>query len=178
MKINKYFPFAFLYFFLNSLALPFGLTYTAILAPFFYAWILLNRKTEIILPFITILAPFVIVHLLYDDISRKVYFNSLVNLILVYVFCQAVYTFLKDCNDVEEIFRKLLAFNTAFCLIAILLYFSPWQYLVWYEQNLTEGVNNFRRLKLLTYEPSYYATLLVPLFCFYTLQYLFRQNRV
>jgi len=178
MKINKYFPFAFLYFFLNSFALPFGLTYTAILAPFFYIWILMGRKKEIILPFITVLAPFVIVHLFYDDISRKVYFYSLVNLVLVYIFCQAVYTFLKDCNDVERIFSKLLAFNTAFCLVAIVLYFTPWQYLLWYEQNLTEGVSNFRRLKLLTYEPSYYATLLVPIFCFYTLQYLFRQNQI
>jgi len=34
MKINKYFPFAFVYFFVNSLALPFGLTYTAILSHF------------------------------------------------------------------------------------------------------------------------------------------------
>jgi hypothetical protein len=46
------------------------------------------------------------------------------------------------------------------------------------EQNLTEGVKNFRRLKLFTYEASYYATLLVPLFCFFILQYLFRQNTI
>src|SRR5436189_2289198 len=100
MKINKYFPFAFVYFFVNSLALPFGLTYTAILAPFFYIWILLNRKTEIIFPFIIILAPFIIIQLLYDDIARKVYFYSLINLILVYIFCQAVYPFLKHCEDI------------------------------------------------------------------------------
>jgi hypothetical protein len=32
MKLNKYFPFAAIYFFINSLALPFGLTFTALLA--------------------------------------------------------------------------------------------------------------------------------------------------
>jgi hypothetical protein len=178
MKINKYFPFAFVYFFVNSLALPFGLTYTAILAPFFYIWILLNRKTEIIFPFIVILAPFIIIQLLYVDIARKVYFNSLINLMLVYIFCQAVYTFLQRCEDIEKIFRKLMIINFILCLVSLLLYFTPWQHLVWIEQNLTEGVSNFRRLKLFTYEASYYATLLVPLFCFYMLQYLFGQNKI
>ena len=60
----------------------------------------------------------------------------------------------------------------------MILYFTPWYRIMWMEQNLTEGVNNFRRLKLFTYEASYYATLLVPLFCFYMIQYLFGQNRI
>ena len=131
MKINKYFPFAFVYFFVNSLALPFGLTYTAILAPFFYIWILLNRKAEIIFPFIVIFAPFIIIQLLYDDIARKVYFYSLINLMLVYIFCQAVYTFLQRCEDIEKIFRKLMIINFILCLVSFLLYFTPWQHFVW-----------------------------------------------
>jgi len=178
MKINKYFPFAFVYFFINSLALPFGVTYTAILAPFFYAWILLKRKKEIVFPFIVLLAPFIIVHLLYTDTVRKVYFYSLLNLVLVYIFCQAVYTFLKNCRNIEKIFRNLLIINFILCLAAIILYFTPWYQWVWIEQNLTEGIENFRRMKLFTYEASYYATLFVPLFCFYMLQYLFRQNTI
>jgi len=48
MKVNKYFPFAFVYFFVNSVALPFGVTYMALLAPFFYLWILLKRKKEVV----------------------------------------------------------------------------------------------------------------------------------
>lgn len=176
MKINKYFPFAFVYFFINSLALPFGLTYTAILAPFFYAWILLNRKKEIIFPFIVILSPFIIVQLLYSDIVRKVYLISLLNLILVYIFCQAVYEFLKNCEDIEKILRKILIINFILCLGALVLYFTPWYHVMWMKQNLTEGIENFRRLKLFTYEASYYATLFAPVFCFYLLQYLFRQN--
>ena len=74
MKLNKYFPFAFIYFFVNSVALPFGVTYTALLAPFFYVWILVKRRKEVIFPFIIILAPFIIVQVLYVDVVRKVYF--------------------------------------------------------------------------------------------------------
>lgn len=177
MKINKYLPFAFVYFFLNSLGLPFGLTYTALLAPFFYVWILLLRKKETILPFLAVLAPFIFIQLLYPDVVRKTYFISLLNLMGVYIFCQAVYTFLKVCKDPERILRQILVINFIFCLIAIVLYFTPWYEILWYEKDLTTGVKIFRRLKLLTYEPSYYATLFTPVFCFFFLQYLFRQNK-
>lgn len=178
MKVNKYFPFAFIYFFINSVALPFGVTYTALLAPVFYIWILVKRKKEVVLPFLLILAPFIIVQVLYVDVVRKVYFYSLVNVIFVYIFCQAVYTFLNVCVDMEKIFRKLLIINFIFCLIAIPVYFTPWVDVLWIRQNLTEGVKDFYRLKLLTYEASYYATLFVPIFCFYFLQYFFRQNKI
>jgi len=178
MKVNKYFPFAFIYFFVNSVALPFGVTYTALLAPFFYVWILLKRKKEVVFPFLILLAPFIVVQVLYVDVVRKVYFYSLLNVIFVYIFCQAVYTFLKACMDIEKIFRKLLIINFFLCLASIVLYFTPWNDMVWIQQDLTEGVKDFRRLKLFTYEASYYATLFVPLFCFYFLQYLFRQNRI
>ena len=176
MKINKYFPFALVYFFINSVALPFGLTYTALLAPLFYAWLLLKRKKEVVLPFVVMLSPFILIQLLYAEIERMTYFYSLVNLVFVYVFGQAVYTFLTLCADPEKIFRRLLIINFIFCLAAIILYFTPWYRMVWMEQNLTEGVQNFKRLKLFTYEASYYAILMVPLFTFYMLQYLFRQN--
>ena len=178
MKVNKYFPFAFVYFFVNSVALPFGVTYTALLAPFFYFWILLKRKKEVVFPFVMILAPFIIAHILYVDVVRKVYFYSLFNVILVYIFCQAVYTFLNACHDVEKIFKRLLLINFTLCLVSIVLYFSPWNDLVWIQQELTEGVEDFRRLRLFTYEASYYATLFVPLFCFYFLQYFFRRNKI
>lgn len=178
MKINKYIPFAFLYFFLNSVALPFGLTYTALLAPFFYVWIVMTRKKELLLPFIVILAPFVLVQVLFVGVETNTYFISLLNLALVYIFCQAVYTFFKVCEDPEKIFRKLLIINFVFCLLAIAIYFTPYYQILWIEQNLTEGIINFKRMKLFTYEASYYATLFTPIFFFFFLQYLFRQNTI
>src|SRR5690242_4293787 len=122
MVVNKYFPFAVVYFFINSLALPFGLTYTAVLAPFFYLWIVLKRKKEILLPFVAILAPFILTQVLYADLMRKVYFYSLINLALVYIFCQAVYTFLTTCVDIEKIFRRLLVINFILCLLSAIIY--------------------------------------------------------
>jgi hypothetical protein len=178
MKLNKYFPFAFIYFFINSVGLPFGLMWTALLAPFFYVWIALRRKQEILWPFFFILLPFIFVHTLVTGVDLKIYLVSLLNITMIYIFCQAFYTFLKVCNDTEVIFRKILVVNFIFCLIGMIFYFTPWDYIFWISQYLTSGVSDYRRFKLFTYEASIYATLFIPVLFFYLLQYFLRQNKI
>jgi hypothetical protein len=176
MKVNKYFPFAFIYFFINSLGLPFGLTYTTILSPFFYWWVTTTRKVEILLPFFSMIITFGIIHF-NNGVDLSSYIVSLFNLIAVYIFCQAAYTFFKKTKNLEKIFWKLFVINFIFCLIAIPVYFTSFNYIFWIQQYLTEGFDNFLRLKLFTYEASYYATLFTPLFFFYALQVIFKQNK-
>lgn len=178
MRINRFLPFAFIYFFLNSLGLPFGLTWMALLAPFLYMWVVLQRKKEILLPFLIILLPFIFIHITLVGVELKTYAISLLNIIMVYVFCQAFYTFLKVCSDPEKIFRKILIINFIFCFIGIIFFFTPWDHIFWINQELTKGVRDFRRFKLFSYEASYYATLFIPIFFFYLLQYFFKQNRI
>lgn len=178
MTVNRYFIFAFIYFFINSLALPFGLTYTSLLAPFFYIWVIMVRRKEVLLPFIATLVPFITFHILFADVDLGSYLVSFLNLLLVYVFCQAVYTFLLVCRDIEKIFRWVLVINFILCVVAIPLYFTPCFPVFWDEQILTEGVGRLRRLRLLTYEPSYYSFLFVPVFSFFLLQYFFKQNTI
>ena len=177
MKLNKYLPFAFIYFFFNSLALPFGLTYTVILAPFFYAWLLLIKKKDVILPFLALLIPFIIAHFIIG-VDTKSYSVSLLNVLLIYIFCQAVYTFLRVSTDPEKVFRRILVVNFILCLVAIGFFFTPYSEWFWLEQNISAGITNTRRLKMFTYEPSYYATIFTPVFFFFLLQYFFRQNRI
>src|SRR5258705_3284214 len=178
MKINKFLPFAVIYFFFNTVGLPFGLTYMALLAPFLYVWVLLTRKKEILLPFFALLMPFIIMHLFVVGVDIRSYLISLLNIILVYIFCQAFYTFLKVCQDTEKIFRNILIINFICCLVGIIFYFTPYYEIFWIEQTLTEGVTNFRRFRLFTYEASYYATLFTPIFFFFFLQYIFRNNTI
>ena len=177
MKINRYFPFAFIYFFINSLGLPFGLTYTAILSPFFYWWIIGERKNEVLVPFLVCLSPFLISHAILG-VDIRTYIVSVINFTAVYIFCQAFYTFLKKVVDIEKIFSRLLIINFFACLIAIVVYFTPYKEILWMQQTITDGVDNFMRLKLFTYEASYYATLFTPLFLFYFMQVILKQNRM
>lgn len=178
MQVNKFLPVAIIYFFLNSVGLPFGLTYTSLLAPLFYIWIIAVRKKEILIPFIAVLAPFIIIHFAIVGVETNSYLISLLNLLLVYVFCQAVYTFLRVCRDLEKIFRQVLVINFILCIVAIPVYFTPFYEVLWIEQNVSKGLMNFRRLKLLTYEPSFYALLFIPVFFFFLLQYMFRKNNI
>lgn len=177
MRINKYFPIAFIYFFINSLGLPFGLTYMAILSPLFYVWVVINRKQEIMWPFLMALTPLVLIHLALG-VDAKSYFISLLSIATVYIFCHAFYVFLKKCYDPESIFKQLLIINFFLCLVAIPLFFTPYYHILWSKQFLTTGVYDFKRLSLFTYEPSYYALLFTPLFLFFFLQIIFRQNTI
>ena len=176
MKVNKYFPFAFIYFFINSLGLPLGLTYTAILSPFFYWWVTMKRKQEILLPFLGVILLFVIIHFS-NGVDQTSYIISLFNILVVYIFCQAAYTFFKTCKNIEHIYWRLFVINFILCILAVPLYFTAYKSILWIEQYLTEGVDNFLRLKLFTYEASYYATLFTPLFFFFFLQVVLKQNK-
>lgn len=175
--LNRYLPFALLYFFFNSLGLPFGLTYTALLAPFFYWWILNLRGKEVLLPFFVIAFPVVFIQIVFVGVDSKVYLTSLLNLAAVYIFCQAFFTFLKKCSDPESIFKKIVIINFILCLIAIPFYFTSYSWFFWFSQTLTEGINDFERLRLFTYEPSYYATLFVPFLFFFFLKIILGQNK-
>ena len=150
----------------------------ALLAPFFYIWVLKTRKKELVLPFMALLLPFIIMHIFVVGVDIRSYGFSLLNILLVYIFCQTFFTFLKVCNDIEKIFRNILILNFICCVAGIILLFTPYADLFWIEQTFTEGVFNFRRFKLLTYEASYYATLFTPLFFFFLLQYVFRLNTI
>jgi hypothetical protein len=178
MRINKFFPFVVIYFFFNSVVLPFGLTYTTLLAPLFYVWILLKRKKEVVLPFLVIMSPFLLIHIIVVGVDIKSYLISFINLLLVYISCQAVYTFLLECRNFEKIFRRILILNFVFCLVAVPFYFTSYYNVLWTDQDIGANVGHFRRLKLLTYEPSYYAFLFTPFFFYFLLQYCFQQNRI
>jgi hypothetical protein len=177
MKINKYLPFAIVYFFFNSFGLPFGLTFTTLLSPFFYYYIIINRKKDVYLPFLFCFIVFYLVQSHYG-VDDSAYLVSFLNLSGIYIFGQAFYTFLHQVKNPEFIFTKILKINFVFCLLAIPVYFTSFQDLLWIKQYLTQGIDDFRRLKMFTYEASYYATVMVPLFFFFLLQIILKQNKI
>jgi hypothetical protein len=177
MKINKYWPIVFVYFFLNSAGLPWGLLYTTILSPLLYYWVVKTRRKDIMIPFLAVITPFVACQLI-SGVEFGKYIVSLLNIAAVYVFAQATYTFLITSEDKEKLFRRILYTNFALCLIAIPFYSSSNYELFWISQAYTEGVSNFLRLRMFTYEASYYAVLFTPIFLFYFYQLILRQNKI
>jgi hypothetical protein len=178
MRINKFLPFALIYFFVNSVGLPYGLTWMAVLGPFFYVWVILKRKEEILLPFLLMMMPFIIVHIFFVKVEFSSYLITLLNLVLMYFFGQAVYTYFKQPVDHEKVFRRVLYLNFILCCVAIVIYFTPFYSWAWIRQNVSQGLDQLLRLKLFTYEASYYALLFVPIFAFYLWQYILMQNTI
>ncbi len=178
MKINKFVLIAVVFFFFNSVGLPYGLTYMTLLTPMFYWWILRKTRSEPVIPFLALLIPFLVIQLINrPDIG--VLAISLANMICIYVFCRAFYLFEKTAPEplVEKIFDSLLYMNFYLCLVAIPLYFTPYYNLFWIDQFLTQGINEYRRFRMFTYEASYYAFLFMPLFFFYLMQMWLKMNK-
>jgi hypothetical protein len=178
MKLNKYFPFVLIYFFVNALGLPFGLLYTTLLTPLFYIWMVLKGKRFILLRFVLLVFPFAVNHLI-NGVDPKVYVVSLILMLTVYIFCYAFYTLVSKGTELEDIFKQLAVANLILTCAAAILLLTPYRELLWYDWTFSySGVNfdSIPRLKMFTYEPSYYATLLVPLFAFFFIKYILKRD--
>jgi len=175
----KFLLLAIIVFFLNSAGMPYGLLVTTVLTPLFYLWIVRRTGREPVVPFILLLCPFIVAHIIVG-VDMPTYFVSLLNITCIYIFCLAFYLFLRseEGANIGNILTRLLFINFFLCLIAIPFYFTPLYNIFWIQQDLTEGISNFKRLRMFTYEASYYSTLMVPLIFFFISQIMLRLNKV
>jgi hypothetical protein len=172
MRINKYLPIVTLYFFLNSILLPLGLLYTSILTPFFLFWLYRQNQLKNLWYFFLFSIPFACIHY-FLGVDTSYYLKSYLLLFSTYVFLLSTVEFLRIAYSLRTIFRKILIFNFFLVIIACIALFIPrTRDLFWYVSNVSEGILKFPRLRMFTYEPSYYSTLLVPLAFYYYLKIL------
>lgn len=169
VTINKYYPIALLYFFFNAFLLPIGLTYTTLLTPLLLYWVLLYPAGWRVLLFFILAVPFALIHFL-NGVDPLIYLKSTLLYFSIFVFCLAFYQFLINCTTLRSLYRFILLFNAFMVLLAFVALLSPkLKDIFWYYNQITEGVMTLR-LRLLTYEPSYYATLLLPIALYYYLK--------
>lgn len=175
IQFNKYYPFALLYFFANSFLLPNGLLYTTLLTPLFLVWLIQKGKLSYIILFFLALAPFSIAHFL-NGVNTSFYLKSTALAFSSFVFALAAYQYVRELKTIRSLFKIILQLNFALCILAtISLLFVSDKNILWAQHAYSVGVENVKRLQLLTYEPSYYATLLVPIALYYYLKLLLRQ---
>lgn len=178
MRVNKYYFFVFIYFFINSVGLPHGLLYTMILTPIFFVWIILKGNKYIVAKFLLFFAPFIVFNLI-NGVDVYYYFRSLVLFFTVYIFCYAFYSFIISSTSLHVIIRKIAITNFLFATLALPFALTPYRNLFWENWSISIGslaINNWPRLYGFTYEPSYYSTLLVPIFGFYLLRFILQKS--
>ncbi|HVK47890.1 MAG TPA: O-antigen ligase family protein [Pseudobacter sp.] len=170
--INKYLPIVLLYFFANSFLLPHGLLYTTLLTPIGLLWLARYPSFRHLVWFFPVAGAFAVVHYL-QGVNLKYYFTSLTLIFTVYVFIICCYQFLRNCHTLRSLYKQVLLINFLLVIVAAATLPIPSvsEYF-WYRNELTL-LYNIRRLKLLSYEASYYSLLLVPVAMYYYLKLIF-----
>jgi hypothetical protein len=174
LTMNKYLPVAVLYFFFNSFMLPHGLLYTTILTPVFLLWLWRYPSFNYLLYFFLFTIPFAVIHF-EQGVHTEYYIRSFAVQFTWFVFGIALYQFLKNCQSLRSIFRMLVLLNFVFVIIACIAYFSSLRDSFWLTTFVSRRLDQFPRLMMLTYEPSYYSTLLAPIAIYYYLKMIMRQ---
>lgn len=155
---------AIIYFFFNSTLLPHGLLYTTILAPFFYFWLLLKKEQWVATRYLLIAAPFFTFSIFFNSAADiHVAIQSFTLYFLIYITVYAAAHVVSHDSRQRIVFIRLIRLNFFFCIFAVGALWTPLADVLWSYATVTAGVSEYPRLKLLTYEPSYYSTLLVPL---------------
>lgn len=168
--INKYLPVAVLYFFFNSLFLPLGLLYTTLLAPLFLVWVIIQKKPTHLVPYLALTFIFACIHFL-NGVDPGYYLQSYLILLTIFIFCVATRTWLLKTESLRGLFKSLLLINAVLTVVALVLLAIPdLRDILWYNNAITNGVNDVWRLKMFTYEASYYSTVLAPLALYYCLR--------
>ncbi|HMH32590.1 MAG TPA: hypothetical protein VK543_06140, partial [Puia sp.] len=120
--------------------------------------------------FILLLSPFALVHFIHG-VNLVFYVRSFFLLLSVFIFAMAFYQFLSLCTTIRIIFKNLLLINVLFVLFALLMLSQPASVdKFWFTNEITQGVSGIKRLKMLTYEPSYYSLLFAPIALYYFLK--------
>lgn len=158
-----------LYLFFNSFLLPDGLLFTTLLTPFFFINLLRYKGAWTYLVFLSITIIIAAIHYSTIEYLRE-YIKSFIVLQSVAIFTLNTYYVIKKEENLAVTFKVLASLNMVLLGISILFLFipllKPW---MWYEISMSEGLPVIPRLKMLTYEASYYSFIIVPLFAYYLL---------
>ncbi len=165
--------YAVIYFFFNSLLLPHGLLYTTLLTPLMLYFLFKHGKLkQTFLWGILFLIPIPFQILGHVDI--KSFAVSTTMILSVFFLLMTTLLIVRNNEEVfERVFRKVLLINGILVLLAILIYpVTSIRWILWYDEILTRGLELIPRLKLFTYEASYYSLIMMPVFLYFILTIL------
>lgn len=166
-----------LFFFLNTFLLPPGLLYTTLLTPLFILLIIKKRKLKYLFWYAAISIPVILYHRSIEA-EMLAYAKSYLLFSSCVIFVIIAALFLKNHHHkLGGYFKNITIFNFYFTLIALIAFFLPLvNNIFWYDIALSPGLPVIPRLKMLVYEPSFYALQLAPVFLFYFVSFLFEKK--
>lgn len=164
-RMNVYLPFMYLMFFVNSIGLPAPLEYTTILSPIFYVWLRKKKQKWVVTPFVICSLPFILIHLK-QGVDARTYVISYVYIMAIYLVAFTFYVVVSKTKKLNDIFENIIVVNFILSCLSIVLINSQYSDLLWWKVSVGSTLGEVKRLKLFTYEASYYSTILVPYFVY------------
>ncbi len=170
-KYRQLLIYAIIYFFLNSFLLPHGMLYTTILTPVMVYYLVKIQKLRMVFIWgilLLIPIPFQVI----TGVEAKSFLISNIILATCLTFMITSFYLLSDnAHIISRLFRKVLIINTFFVAVAIMILpFEAVRSTMWYDIPITVGLELIPRLKLFTYEASYYSLIMMPVFLYYLLR--------
>ncbi len=178
LVFNRYLIFACIYFFFNSLLLPEGLLYTTFLTPVFFYELVKNNKLHWLLVFICCISLLLLIHVA-QGVNQLFYIRSFILFITVAIFCIWFTGFCYKVHSPDKILITILYLNALLVPAALLaLQLDILKNYFWYLVPITPGIPIIPRLKMFTYEASYYSLLLVPVAMYTIWSFLFFKKKL
>lgn len=154
----------------NTVLLPQGLYYTTLLTPLLFIGMV--RMGGLLSYSCFFAASLVFLFFQMPGVEHwKDYLFSFLLLQSLFIFVICFYLFLRAYSEIEKVFKYTAIVNAAFLIPALLVLFIPGlRPVMWYEKIISAGIQKLPRLKMFTYEASYYSLSLVPLMAYYGLK--------
>lgn len=177
-KYNQIIIYLVIYFFFNGFLLPEGLLYTTLLTPVMIYFLFKEKKLRLFyLWSLALIIP--IPFQLISGVELTSFTLSNIMIISGLIFFMSAYYLLKKYITIlDSLFRKILLINSVLVLIALVIVpFDPVRDLLWYDVALTKGLELIPRLKLFTYEASYYSLIMMPVFLYFFLRVIYDKEK-
>lgn len=175
---NTFLIVAIVYMFLNSFLLPEGLLYTTLISPFMFLFLLNHKGIRVYAAFLAVSLFYVCIH--WGSISFPAsYLKSFALLQCIGIFVIHSYYMIQRYIDAVKVFKVLGMVNLGLLLVSCAtLWVSALSDLLWYKVPISPGIPVIPRLKMLTYEASYYSLVIFPVAAYYLLKvWLLRAKR-
>jgi O-antigen ligase/polysaccharide polymerase Wzy-like membrane protein len=176
-KYRQLIIYVIIYFFLNSFLLPHGLLYTTLLSPVMIYFLIKESKLRLFFFWsliILIPIPFQIT----TGIELSSFIVSNIIILTCLLFIISSYYLLKNTVIINNLFRSVLIINSGLVVAAIvILPFEEVRGLLWYDIPITKGLELIPRLKMFTYEASYYSLVMMPVFLYFILRVFYNNEK-
>lgn len=170
-KKNIFLVSAAVFLFFNRIGLPDGLLYTTLLAPLFLLFLLNSKGIIPYFLFLLVSGVFALAHFSVGMVNELAYFRSFLMMQAVAVFVITAYYALPVYLERADTFRIMATINAVLLLLCIIARLVPavsgW---VWYTVPISPGIPVVPRLKMFTYEASYYSLIITPVLLYYLLR--------